>query len=142
MILTGLVSLLSVFLAESAAPTAPREGVRIMSVEEHWTIRVPVAPHPRLRIQWDEDKGPKCIPAGSIAGAFLSAPDSIDFILRGRQFVRARLDTDCEGLDFYGGFYLQSEDKRICARRDAISLRTGGSCRISKFRTLTPRVDR
>ena len=68
--------------------------------------------------------------------------NGIDFILRGRQFVRARLDTDCEGLDFYGGFYLQSEDKRICARRDAISLRTGGSCRIEKFRTLTPRVDR
>jgi hypothetical protein len=142
MFLTGLLSLMSVWFASSAAPDAPREGVRIMTVEERLILRVPVAPRPRLRIHWEEEKGPKCIPAGAIAGAFLSAPDSIDFILRGRQFVRAELDSDCQGLDFYGGLYLQPDDKRICARRDSIRSRVGGSCRIVRFRTLVPTIDR
>ena len=141
MIFTGLVGLLSALLAGSEAPPAPPEGVRIMTVEERMTIRVPVAPRPRLRVRWEEEKGPKCIPAGALAGAFLSGPDSIDFILRSRRLVRARLDSDCEGLDFWGGFYVQPEDRRICARRDTIRSRVGGSCRIEKFRTLVPKVD-
>ena len=142
MIFTGLVGLLSALLAGSEEPPMPREGVRIMTVEERMTIRVPVAPRPRLRVRWEEEKGPKCVPAGLIAGAFLSGPDSIDFILRGRRLVRARLDSDCEGLDFWGGFYVQPEDRRICAKRDSIRSRVGGSCRIEKFRSLVPKVDR
>jgi len=142
MILTGIVGLLAAMLAGSEAPPAPREGVSIMTVEERLIIRVPVAPRPRVRIRWDEEKGPKCVPAGAIARAFLSGPDSIDFVLRGRQFVRAQLDSDCEGLDFYGGFYVQPEDRRICARRDTIRSRVGGSCRIEKFHTLVPRLER
>ena len=142
MILTGLVGLLAAMLAGSEEPPAPREGVSIMTVEERLIIRVPVAPRPRVRIRWDEEKGPKCVPAGAITRAFLSGPDSIDFMLRGRQFVRAELDSDCEGLDFYGGFYVQPEDRRICARRDTIRSRVGGSCRIQKFHTLVPRLER
>ena len=142
MILTGLVGLLAAMLTASEEPPAPREGVSIMTVEERLIIRVPVAPRPRIRLRWDEGKGPKCVPAGAIARAFLSGPDSIDFMLRGRHFVRAQLDSDCEGLDFYGGFYVQPEDRRICARRDTIRSRVGGSCRIEKFHTLVPRLER
>jgi len=142
MILTGLVGLLAAMLAGSEEPPAPREGVSIMTIEERLIIRVPVAPRPRVRLRWDEEKGPKCVPASAIARAFLSGPDSIDFMLRGRQFVRAELDSDCEGLDFYGGFYVQPEDRRICARRDTIRSRVGGSCRIEKFHTLVPRLER
>jgi hypothetical protein len=141
MIFTGLIGLLSALFADSATPAVPRESVRIMTVEERLLIRVPVAPHPRLRIHWDEEKGPKCIPANALAGAFLSGPDSIDFILRGRQFVRAHLDSDCEGLDFYGGLYLQPDDQKICAKRDIVRSRVGGSCRIVKFKTLVPKID-
>ena len=141
MIFAGLMGLLSDLFADSAAPAVPRETVRIMTVEERLLIRVPVAPHPRLRIHWDEEKGPKCIPANALAGAFLSGPDSIDFILRGRQFVRAHLDSDCEGLDFYGGLYLQPDDQKICAKRDIVRSRVGGSCRIVKFKTLVPKID-
>lgn len=142
MIFAGFVGLLSALLAGSAVPPAPPEGVRIMTVEERITIRVPVAPHPRRRLRWEEEKGPKCLPVGAIAGAFLSGPDSIDFLLRGRRLVRARLDNDCDGLDFYGKLYVQPEDRRICARRDAIRSRAGTSCRIEKFRSLVPKVDR
>lgn len=145
MILTGLIGLLAAMLAQSEGPSTPPTPpgrVRVMTVEERLLIRVPVAPRPRIRIKWEEEKGPKCLPAHAIAGAFLSGPDSIDFKLRGRHFVRAKLDSDCEGLDFYDGFYVQPEDHRICARRDTIRLRTGGSCRIDKFRTLVPKVER
>ena len=144
MILAGFVSLLTALLAGSEAPPAPREGVRVTTIEERLIIRVPVAPRPRqrLHIHWEEEKGPKCLPADAIALAFLSGPDSIDFLLRNRQLVRARLDSDCDGLDFYGGFYVQPEDRRICARRDTIRSRVGGSCRIEKFHTLVPKVDK
>ena len=142
MILTGLVGLLSALLAGSETPPQPPEPVKVMTVEERLIIRVPVAPRPRLRIRWEEEKGPKCVPAAAVRGAFLSGPDSIDFILRGRQLVRARLDSDCEGLDFYDGFYFQPEDQRICARRDTIRSRAGTSCRIEKFRSLVPKVER
>lgn len=142
MILTGLVGLIAALLAGTEAPPAPSEGVRIMTVEQRLIIRVPVAPRPRVRVRWEEEKGPKCVAAGAIARAFLSGPDSIDFVLRGRQFVRAELDSDCEGLDFYGQLYLLPNDGRICARRDTIRSRVGGSCRIEKFHTLVPKLDR
>ncbi|HJS41573.1 MAG TPA: hypothetical protein VJ763_09265 [Sphingomicrobium sp.] len=143
MIFAGFVGLLSALFAASAVPPAPPEGVKVMTIEERITIRIPVAPRPRMRmrIRWEEEKGPKCLPAGDIAGAFLSGPDSIDFLLRGRRLVRARLDNDCEGLDFYGKLYVQPEDRRICARRDTIRSRAGFSCRIEKFRSLVPKVE-
>jgi hypothetical protein len=142
MILSGLIGLLSALLAGGEATPAPAESVKVMTVEERLIIRVPVAPRPRIRIHWEEEKGPKCLPAGAIARAFLSGPDSIDFLLRSRRLVRARLDSDCQGLDFYGGLYLQPEDDRICAHRDTIRSRVGGTCRIEKFRTLVPTVER
>jgi hypothetical protein len=143
MILAGLVSLLSALLAGSGGSSAPEESVRVTTIEERLIIRVPVArrPRQRLNIRWEEEKGPKCIPADSLARAFLSSPDSIDILLRSRQVIRAKLDSDCDGLDFYGGFYIQPEDRRICAKRDTIRSRVGGSCRIERFRTLVPKVD-
>jgi hypothetical protein len=142
MILTGLVGLLSALLAGSGAAPAPSEGVKVMTVHERLIIRIPVVARPRIRIRWEEEKGPKCLPAESIARAFLSSPDSVDFLLRNRQRVRARLDSDCDGLDFYGQLYLLPNDGRICARRDTIHSRVGGSCRIERFRTLVPKVHR
>ena len=144
MILAGLMSLLTALLAGSEEPSPSGDSVRVTTIEERLIIRVPVMPRPRQRlsIHWEEEKGPKCLPADAIARAFLSGPDSIDFVLRSRQLVRARLDSDCDGLDFYGGFYVQPEDRRICAKRDTIRSRVGGSCRIEKFRSLVPKVDR
>jgi hypothetical protein len=125
-----------------AAPVRPAPPVRMMTVEQQVILRVPVRPHPRLQLRWEEEKGPKCLPAAAIAGAILSSPDSIDILLRNRQRMRARLDKDCDGLDFYGALYLQTEDGKFCARRDVIRSRMGGTCRIEKFRTLVPKVER
>ncbi len=123
---------------EAEGPSAP--PVRVMTIERQMIMRVPVRPFPRMKLQWEEEKGPKCLPVGTIAGAMLSGPDSIDIVLRNRQRVRARLDSDCPALDFYGGFYLQPQDEQLCAKRDTVHSRMGGSCRIERFRRLVPKI--
>ena len=106
-------------------------------------MRVPVQPQPLLpQIDWVEHKGPKCIPTAAIRRALLSGSDEVDFVLLNRVRVRAKFDNDCPALDFYAGFYLQPEDDRLCAGRDAIHSRMGGSCTIERFRQLVPKLRR
>lgn len=116
-----------------------RVTVSRLTVENEVILRVPVI-RPRFRapIRWVEKKGPKCIGSGELLAAALAADNSIDFLLRDRRRVRAEMDSDCPALDFYDGFYLQSEDEKVCARRDEIRSRMGGSCRIERFRTMVP----
>jgi hypothetical protein len=140
MTFASLFALLPAILGFAGAQSA---SVRTMTVEQQIIMRIPVRPWtPPHRIEWIEKKGPKCIPAEEIRGAALSGPDHIDFLLAGRERVRAELGDDCPTLDFYGGFYLKREDERICAKRDSISSRIGGECEIRKFRRLEPRVKR
>ena len=72
----------------------------MMTVERQLILRVPVRPYPRANFAWEEEKGPKCLPVGALAGAMLSGRDSIDIVLRNRQRLRARLDSDCDGPRF------------------------------------------
>lgn len=141
MILPGFLGLIAMLFG-AGDPTPPPAGVRIMIVQQQWIVRVPVRPHPAPTLQWEEEKGPKCIPAGMIAGALLSSPGNIDLVLRNRQRLRARLDNDCDGLDFYGDLYVQTGDGEVCAKRDSIRSRVGGQCKIEKFRMLVPKVER
>ena len=124
------------------AATGPSEqpAVRRVIIHEEVIIRIPVRPRPAQRIEWAERKGPKCLQSNHIAGAMLSGPSSIDFVLRNRQRVRAIMDSECPALDFYGRIYLQPEDDRICAKREEIRSRVGGSCRIERFRLLVPQL--
>lgn len=109
-------------------------------VRDEIVLRVPVV-RPRIAwpVRWVEKKGPKCIAGADLAAAALAEDRSIDFLLRDRRRIRAKMDSECPTLDFYGGFYLQPEDDRICARRDEIRNRIGMSCRIERFRTMVPR---
>jgi hypothetical protein len=91
------------------------------------------------QVDWKEHKGPKCFPAGLIQRAILSGPEQVDFVLGGHGRIRAELEEDCPALDFYGGFYLQPQDDFLCAGRDAIHRRDGGSCRIERFKQLVPK---
>ena len=63
-------------------------------------------------------------------------------MLNNRARIRAKLEDDCPALDFYTGFYLQPEDERLCARRDAIHSRIGRSCTIERFKLLIPKIHR
>lgn len=136
--LLGLVPALFGMAAQSQS--APPQGVRRVVVHEELIISIPVRPRPRQRIEWVEKKGPKCVPINRIAGAMLSGPSSIDFLLRDRTRIRAVMDSECPALDYYRDFYLQPDDERICAKRETIRSRVGGSCRIERFRLLVPQL--
>ena len=129
--------MLPLLLALAAQSDEPRPSVQRLVVEGQWIMRVPVRPRRSLqKFEWVESKGPKCVPASSIRGALLSGADHIDFLLPERQRIRATFDDDCPTLDFYGNFYLKTEDDRVCARRDSVHSRVGASCRIKRFRKL------
>ncbi|WP_338504565.1 hypothetical protein V6R86_11155 [Sphingomonas kaistensis] len=110
-------------------------------VREELILRVPVIrPRAVRRIEWAEKKGPKCIGSDRIVAAALGDARSVDFLLSDRTRIRARMDDDCPTLDFYGNFYIQPEDDRVCAKRDEIRSRIGGSCRIEKFKRMVPKA--
>ena len=124
-----------------AQPGSVGQSVTRLIVEDEVILRVPVQPRPLLpQIEWVEKKGPKCVPVAAIQRALLSGSEEVDFVFVNRARVRAQLDEDCPALDFYEGFYLQPQDDRLCAHRDAIHSRMGGSCTIEAFKQLIPRL--
>jgi hypothetical protein len=122
-------------------PGAVQQSVTRLVVQDEVILRVPVQPRPfRPTIRWEERNGPRCIPTGAIRRALMFGSEHVDFILANRHRIRAQLDEDCRALDFYGSIYLQPDDDRLCAGRDAIHLRAGGSCTIERFKLLVPHV--
>ena len=139
-ILSFIPLLLGFFAAQ---PVATQQTVTRLVIQDEVIYRVPVRPRAfRPPIDWEERKAPKCLPAGAIRAALLSGPNQLDFILAGGARVRAKFDEDCPALDFYGSFYLQPQDERVCAGRDAVHSRIGGSCTIDKFTQLVPKLPR
>lgn len=135
-----LASLPSLLVGVLSPP--PAVPVRRVMIRDEMIIRVPVRRPPIVPFEWEERKGPKCLPSAAITGAVLSGRSSIDFMLVNHGRIRARMDKDCTALDFYGGFYLQPSDANVCADRDEIRSRMGGSCRIDKFKLLVPQSKR
>ena len=141
--LTALVVSLSAWFGATfdAAPDQ-HQIVQQMVVRDEIILHVPIAQRRMPAFEWVEHKGPKCLPAAMIAGAAMATPSSIDFVLRDRRRVRARLESDCAGLDFYGGFYVEPHEGAVCARREEIRSRAGATCRIERFRGLERRFKR
>lgn len=140
--ITVFFSLIPALLGLSAAQGdgAPQVVSRVV-IRDEVIVRVPVRPRLNRRaIEWHERKGPKCIPTDAIRAASLAGREHVDFQLFDRSRIRAQFDEDCPALDFYGGFYLKTEDERLCARRDDIRSRVGTSCRIERFRRLVPKL--
>jgi hypothetical protein len=112
-----------------------------MVVQDEIILRVPLQPRPMPPdITWVEKKGAKCIPIGAIRHALMSGPAQLDFIMADHSRFRAHLDNDCPAIDFYSDFYLQPEDDRLCAGRDVIQSRMGGSCSIQSLKRLVPKL--
>lgn len=134
-----LLAMLGGAPAEASAAD-PIQFAQVM-IREQILIRVPARPVPgpsQSTIQWQEDKGPKCVAMNSIAGAGLVGQNSVDLVLKDRSRVRAKLEKSCPALDYYYGFYIRpSGDGQICADRDSIRSRMGGECEIEKFRSLS-----
>ncbi|WP_294172007.1 hypothetical protein [uncultured Sphingomonas sp.] len=134
------LSILSQLLALFGGQPPATATVSRVIIRDELVMRVPVV-RSRMAwpVRWVEKRGPKCIRSGAVAAAALAEDRSIDFLMRDRRRIRAKMDSECPTLDFYGGFYLQPADDRICARRDEIRNRMGGSCQIERFRTVVPR---
>ena len=115
-----------------------------LTIHQRIIIRVPrmqAAPPGRTPIptpvRYKESAGPRCVAANSLAGAAIDGK-LVDLVVAGGTRLRARLDGDCGPMDFYSGFYIRpAGDGLVCAGRDAIRVRSGASCRITRFRTLT-----
>ena len=126
-----------------AQPGAVGQSVTRLIVQDEVILRVPVQAHPLFPdVEWVEKKGPKCVPIANIQRALLSGSEQVDFILANHERVRAQFDENCPALDFYTGFYLQVENDRLCARRDAVHSRIGTSCTIERFKQLVPKLRR
>lgn len=137
-----IISFASVLLGVFAADAGGvQRSVSRLVEQDEVILRIPVQPHPVApQFEWREKKGPKCVPAGAIRRMSLSGPDQVDLILAGGGRVRAQFDEDCPALDFYGGAYLHyGADQQICANRDAVMSRIGGSCTIERFKLLIPK---
>ena len=123
-----------------AQPGTVGESVTRLIIQDEVILRVPIQPRPLLpEFKWVEKKGPKCVPVADIQRAMLSGSAQVDFILANRARIRAQFEEGCPALDFYTGFYLQHEDDRLCARRDSVHSRMGGSCTIERFKLLVPK---
>jgi hypothetical protein len=130
--------LLGVLVVE---PGNAQTTVTRLVVQDEVIWRIPIRPRQTMPpVKWVEHKGPKCIPIHAIRGALLTGSDHVDFVLNGGSRIRAKFDGNCPALDFYGNFYLQPDDDRLCAKRDAIHSRMGGSCQIDKFKELEPKL--
>lgn len=142
MIAGGFFSFIPVLLGLLAVqPAAMQQSVTRLIIQDEVILRIPVEPRPLApSIQWVERKGPKCIPISALRGALLSGPQQVDFVFVNRARVRAQFDENCPALDFYTGFYLQPDGDRLCAGRDAIHSRMGGSCTIERFKLLEPKL--
>jgi hypothetical protein len=137
--ITAILAVLPMFFGIGFGAIADVGQVRSIVIEDQLVIRVPVSPEPPPRIEWVERKGPKCIDPNDIRGALLAASDHVDFVMAGRRLLRAEFDENCPALDFYAGFYLSSDDGKICVKRDSIRSRMGGSCAIDRFLRLVPK---
>jgi hypothetical protein len=127
----------------SVQPGVVEQSVTRMIAQDEIILRVPVQPRPLFpAVLWEEHKGPKCIPTAAIRRALLTGSEQVDFVLANGRRMRAELDEDCPALDFYGGFYLQANDDRLCVHRDAIHSRMGGSCTVDQFKLLVPKLPR
>lgn len=128
--------------APALASIGERWELAQLTVRQRVIVRVPrmAPPAPPKPIRWVEKRGPKCIPVGALAGAMVTERAKLDLVLRGGQRVRAELEDDCHGLDFYRGFYLKpSADGMVCADRDSVRSRSGARCPIDRFRKLVPK---
>ena len=136
-LLLSLLPALTGLAAVQAASDFPQ--VQRVIIEQQVVVRVPVRPRsPQPVFDWIERDGPKCIHERYLAGAMVTGPNQVDFVMRNSRRYRARLGANCPGLDFYSGFYLNPKDDTICAGRDEIYSRVGGSCPIAQFQRLEP----
>lgn len=86
-----------------------------------------------------ERKAPDCIRMDRMVAFAVTQRDSVDLMLNDGTRMRAKLGSNCPSLGFYSGFYVRpNADGKMCAKRDPLRSRSGGSCDIQAFKALVP----
>ncbi len=112
----------------------PRMTVTRTAVITRMPPRAPSPPPPLV-----ERKADDCVKLDRIVGFSVNQGDSIELLINDGSRLRAKLGSNCPALGFYSGFYVKPhQDGRMCARRDTIRSRSGGTCSIDAFRRLVP----
>ena len=117
------------------------QAVTRLVVQDEVILRVPVAAAPaRAAIRLDRAEGPQVHSGGSDPRALLSGrsrstsssrTDAV-FALSSTRIARRSISTAASTCS--------PKDERLCAHRDAIHSRIGGSCTIDRFRQLVPKI--
>lgn len=138
-LLAGLAAAAAVPPPVTPVPLPPGIAITQLSFRSRVIVRVQTTVIPVQPVELVEKKGPRCVPVTAILAAAVLAENSVDFILRGGQRVRARFSRSCPALGFYRGFYMApGPDGLVCADRDAVRSRAGGECQIDRLRLLMP----
>lgn len=102
---------------------------------------VPVHPlHPMASHDWRVGKARSnlCIDSDRIAGAVIMDQRTLDVVLRGGERYRLSLESECPQVGYYGSFYYQvSTAGQLCAGRDRVMGRAGGSCKVRSIAPIT-----
>ncbi len=106
-------------------------------------VRVQVVPMrpvtPRAQEVWRMGKPNtrKCLDMSMIAAAMMVDNGTVDLVMKGGDRWRLMLDRQCHQLSYYGGIYYKPRKAGlICANRDQIHSRAGGSCRVQAIAPL------
>lgn len=151
--LLAATPLLLLLAAPTSAPQPPAvDWDRAVTMSQHFVVhvprmtitrtttiitsRAPAAPPP---VAYIERKKKDCVEMQTIAGFDVTQPDGIDLMLRDGSRLRVRLAKSCPALAFYPGFYMKpNPDGKMCAGRDMIRTRSGGTCAVQTLKTLVP----
>lgn len=91
------------------------------------------------RIKYEERKIGKCIAMDKLLGFSPGPAQSLEFLTKDRQLIRAYLSDNCQSKEFYAGAYIEKpKDGKLCRKRDIIHARYGSECELDRFRLLVP----
>ncbi len=81
----------------------------------------------------------RCVGIDHVAGAVVFGDRAVELTMTDHARWRMNFDTACPALSFYQGFYYRrAVAGRLCAGRDAVIARSGGTCPISAIVRVRP----
>lgn len=87
--------------------------------------------------RYKERKSERCVPIGQIAGVETGHGNRLLLFLEDAEIMSVSLEKACRAKDFYSGFYVdQTDDGKMCAKRDILQSRNGARCDIERIMEL------
>jgi hypothetical protein len=118
-------------------------------IEQRMTIRITPRSAPTQRNMLyelpDSAIGPRfverrvgdCVKAKRISGVQTDVGNRLLLFMNDSRIISATLERSCRARDFYSGFYLsQSDDGKLCVKRDTLQSRSGANCKLARLREL------